>query len=524
MPTRFRLNLEPLEQRYVLASAMFADGVVWIEGTDGRDTIAIQQIYDELIVEGADFRISASLVARIEASLHDHHDTIQNHSSIPLHAFGGDGNDTLRGGYGDDVLNGGAGFDRLTGGYGDDILEGGDASMDELDGGPGNDQLEGYTDIDYIRVIGQSLELKGTNGNDRILLSKSEDVLYLNNRPFRWLQPSIRILALSGNDLIVNATDIPLAVFGGEGNDRVVGGLADDTLYGDQGNDFLFGHHGNDSLIGFTGDDKIFGGSGDDHLDGGDGNDVINGGSGMDRFVFSTPSSFGDRKLLNDPDTRNILDFTKTTVSIAVDLSLAVATVIDEYRVMHSRAGGFEKIYGGKGDDIIRGSDFPEMIDGGDGNDYIYGNAGSDELYGSGGSDVVYGGAGNDVIRTGEGDNRAFGEAGNDLIYALNGNDELRGGDGDDEIYGHGGADFIDGGAGDDQLWGEGPEAYSGQGIAPQFIGPFADIMLGGDGDDYLAGGFGDDALTGGAGQDAIFGHDGYDIVTSDEDDEIVAP
>ncbi|WP_159997272.1 hypothetical protein [Roseomonas sp. 18066] len=54
--------------------------------------------------------------------------------------FGEDGNDTLVGGLGTDVLDGGAGDDKLSGGDDADILTGG-AGNDTMDGGPGEDTL-----------------------------------------------------------------------------------------------------------------------------------------------------------------------------------------------------------------------------------------------------------------------------------------------------------------------------------------------------------------------------------------------
>ncbi|NES43863.1 calcium-binding protein [Moorena sp. SIO2C4] len=61
---------------------------------------------------------------------------------LPLVAIGGNGNDTLIGGAGDDLLRGDAGNDYLVGGDGDDNLLG-DAGDDTLIGGNGNDNLVG---------------------------------------------------------------------------------------------------------------------------------------------------------------------------------------------------------------------------------------------------------------------------------------------------------------------------------------------------------------------------------------------
>ena len=61
--------------------------------------------------------------------------------------LGGDGNDKLDGGKGDDVLSAGKGDDRLDGGSGRDILIGG-IGADKLDGGSGDDILVAGPTVD----------------------------------------------------------------------------------------------------------------------------------------------------------------------------------------------------------------------------------------------------------------------------------------------------------------------------------------------------------------------------------------
>nr|BFE66840.1 hypothetical protein GCM10020092_001410 [Actinoplanes digitatis] len=60
---------------------------------------------------------------------------------------GGPGNDTLRGGAGADYLFGGPGTDHLFGEAGDDFLDGGDedSAAEQLDGGPDTDGCELWT-------------------------------------------------------------------------------------------------------------------------------------------------------------------------------------------------------------------------------------------------------------------------------------------------------------------------------------------------------------------------------------------
>ncbi|MFL6663818.1 MAG: calcium-binding protein [Rhizobacter sp.] len=83
---------------------------------------------------------------------------------------------------------------------------------------------------------------------------------------------------------------------------------------------------------------------------------------------------------------------------------------------------------------------------------------------------TVYGGSGNDYLRGAEGNDHIFGGAGDDIIIGQFGNNVLSGGDGNDKIWGDG---TLFGGKGNDEL-----RALWGQ----------ADILMGGDGDDLLVG------------------------------------
>jgi hypothetical protein len=72
---------------------------------------------------------------------------------------GGEGDDGMYGGYGDDTLNGGTGDDSMYGGPGDDTLDGGDGDdvmkagygADHVDGGAGSDELWGGNEIFFFR-------------------------------------------------------------------------------------------------------------------------------------------------------------------------------------------------------------------------------------------------------------------------------------------------------------------------------------------------------------------------------------
>ncbi|PLS20364.1 hypothetical protein C0U40_17155 [Amylibacter cionae] len=153
-------------------------------------------------------------------------------------------------------------------------------------------------------------------------------------------------------------------------------------------------------------------------------------------------------------------------------------------------------VFGGVGNDTIKGQNGADILDGDDDDDYIH--AGN-------GDDIVRGGSGNDELRGGHGDDRVTGGDGDDEIHGGTGKDRIYGGDGDDDIYGGYGKDRIQGGDGDDIIAG----GYGGDDILG---GDGADSIRGGRGRDTIKGGDGDDIIAGGAHDDTLFGGDGYDV------------
>ncbi len=87
---------------------------------------------------------------------------------------GGDGNDGIQTGAGNDILCGKGGSDSLTAGAGDDFLDGGavgdtlrgEAGADVLIGGAGADNLTGGTEADVFRYL--SLADSPSAGRDSI--------------------------------------------------------------------------------------------------------------------------------------------------------------------------------------------------------------------------------------------------------------------------------------------------------------------------------------------------------------------
>ncbi|GAB2850514.1 calcium-binding protein [Lentzea nigeriaca] len=99
-------------------------------------------------------RVQCAQVQKIVIYLGDRDDTVFYDSAVPSEQHGGDGDDSLHGGSGPDVLMGGEGDDTITGGPSADKLYGGngDDVLDEspadgggnfLQGGYGNDKIDG---------------------------------------------------------------------------------------------------------------------------------------------------------------------------------------------------------------------------------------------------------------------------------------------------------------------------------------------------------------------------------------------
>jgi Ca2+-binding RTX toxin-like protein len=373
--------------------------------------------------------------------------------------IGGPGNDTMRGGDGDDHVDGGVGNDDLRGGDGADSVAGGDGNDrldfpnptsqtdetggdDHLDGGPGDDQLNGGPPADRQ----SSDALDGGPGIDMADYSERT--------------ASVKI------DLDGRADDGQTNESDNVGTDveNVIGGSNDDTLTGSGAANFLDGRNG---------DDRISGGAGDDVLDGGannPGSDTLTGGDGRD--------------------------------------------------ALDGRAGD-DSLDGGNGDDVLSGSGGTDKLDGDIGNDSLEGGAGGDALDGGPGNDTVNG-AEADLIGA-DGSDDLAGGAGMDLLLGDDGNDTLDGGPGPDRISGGDGRDTVDYENRSnhvtvslDGIANDG-EANEGDNVLPNVesvLGGTVGDDLSGDGDpNRLDGGPGEDLLIGNAGADILQGGNAPDVI-----------
>lgn len=157
------------------------------------------------------------------------------------------------GGSGDDLIRGNGASNALRGGGGNDLLQG-LGGADKLQGGAGNDTLLGHRGADMLR---------GQQGNDRLAGQSGDDHLY-----------------------------------GQRGRDR---------LQGHAGDDVLFGGGRRDTLNGGAGQDTLDGGAGNDRLLGRSGADVFVFSAGTDRVVDFAPQD-GDQIRLSGRDIRDFDD------------------------------------------------------------------------------------------------------------------------------------------------------------------------------------------------------------------------
>ena len=103
-----------------------------------------------------------------------------------------------------------------------------------------------------------------------------------------------------------------------------------------------------------------------------------------------------------------------------------------------------DRLFGGRGNDTLRGGDGFDRIHGGPGQDTSEGNGGNDVMSGGLGPDTQNGGPGDDRILANRGQDTTSGGAGNDILFALARRDvrgpndllgdTVRGEDGDDNI------------------------------------------------------------------------------------------
>ena len=400
------------------------------------------------------------------------------------------GDDTIVGGYQDDILDGGAGNDQSQdlGGY----------DTYRFGVGDGQDTIaDTYGRIQFKPGIGQNDVSFSRDGNDLIAtVDASGDSVRVKD----WLNNWQRIdrfdfdngAQLSFNDVlaILNVSEGAEVLFGSPGDDMLAGTEKDSTLYGRVGNDVLAGGAGSDQLFGEAGDDTLDGGADRDWLYGGDGNNtyIVAPGMGLDNSMGTGISVANDTVVfasgirpedvsvqLGDESWSGLagdVGFTNLVIGIGGNDALIVRsanwddlgrgaiqsfrfdngtewTLADVMALADGGKMGWQERYWGDSTNIVGSQADDDIYDYTGQSVTVRARGNDDNIYLAAGNDIVSAGTGNDNVYAGQGDDLIAGEAGDDSISASDGDDVIvfNYGDGNDTLRASGGTDTLSFGA-----------------------------------------------------------------------------
>lgn len=204
---------------------------------NGDDDVQVTQRSDDKLdvsINGKAFELTLAAGQELAVRTADGHDVVHAAPNVRV-------NMTVDGGDGDDNIVTGAGQDRV-------------------DGGLGNDNIITGAGKDYAF---------GNTGDDRIATGADDDVVYGGD----------------GQDRLI----------GGDGRDFIDGGKGNDAIDGGLGNDILSGGLGDDTVRGGEGNDRVYIGPGADSIQNSAGSDVVYGQQDANT-VTAAPGASNDRR------------------------------------------------------------------------------------------------------------------------------------------------------------------------------------------------------------------------------------
>jgi len=334
--------------------------------------------------------VPAAGVQSIEIGTYGGHDFVWPVFGVgqSLKIDGGEGNDWLVGGSGNDTITDLAGNNRVYSGSGNDVVTTGpgrdriwtDGGDDTVSAGDGNNEIHTDGGNDVVTAGVGSDEIWSGEGNDSVTDAGGHNTIYTEGG-----DDLISLPALSGNDV----------VFAGTGNDTVIDGGGDNCINTDGGNDTVTSGGGKDTIDAGSGNDVVRAGGGNDTLDGGDGhdillggdgNDTLNGGDGMDLAI----GGIGADKIIGNAE-QDILIAGYTSFDAN---DLALAAILTEWTSGRSLSQRIYNLSQGTAASGLDGSKFSYRANG---TTYLIGNDGAtqtvfndndvDTLTGSSGSD-----------------------------------------------------------------------------------------------------------------------------------------
>jgi len=401
--------VENLESRRLLAvTALHFHGALQVWGDSGNNGISVEKSGSNLLVKAYISGAYSTIYTAPDADVSIIYiqgfaglDTISVNNNVTdkVVAYGGAGNDYIKGGGGQnelwghgnapsipgsdpasddssaDYILGGTGYNILRGQKGNDTLfsqmDGSttDANYDIMRGDDGNDTFYvngkgtgiayafGGAGNDTVRPqnTNQKAYFYGDAGYDTVDFGDFGQSVYAKINTSAFSGPrnntAARKQVIVNNFEVIKATNFDDYLSGSDGANTLFGVGGKDKIYGNGGADLLFGGAQDDEIFGGNGNDSLFGEAGNDTLSGENDNDLVSGGNGLDAIYggANNDTLYGD----NDSDA----------------------------------------IYGGTGSDVLTGgagADFFNSHDGTVLNDVIYG--GNQDGSGNGGGvlDVGY--------------------------------------------------------------------------------------------------------------------------------------
>ncbi|MBC7377662.1 MAG: putative Ig domain-containing protein, partial [Burkholderiaceae bacterium] len=277
----------------------------------------------------------------------------------PPPMVGTQGNDTLYGGAGQNLIQGLGGDDYLVGGSGDDVLQGGEG-VDTVEGEGGDDTLSGgqymrggsghntyiVFDEDTLRALvipdvaaGDTLVISGGLRPEDIAVTReySSATLILEDRrtgrqvvladqeayDYQTGPRITQIEFLADPAMRWTADDLHRMANTGDANDNIMKGFegSSNVMEGGGGNDVLYGYEFNDTLDGGAGNDLLEGGAGDDTYLFGSGSDCIKDDVGTNVIQLAAGISQSDLRLFRTGQTADGKMSVNDSLVLAVDKS-----------------------------------------------------------------------------------------------------------------------------------------------------------------------------------------------------------
>lgn len=344
----------------------------------------------------------------------------------------------------------------------------------------GNDTINGSAGDDVIYYTQGGDKINGGNGNDWMDFSSSSYLINIDLSTSKYIISPYTGAIVSSIDNIEN-------IIGSDYNDAITGNFANNTFIGGKGNDDINGGAGMDTasyakskgitvnlstgmatekygtyyfneytdsltsienIIGSSFADAITGNSLNNIFTGGAGNDTLDGGAGVDTASYSTAYQGVKVNLTTGSATGH-----------GTDTLLNIENVIgSSYADALTGNSGANSLLGGAGNDILTGGAGNDILNGGAGTDWAYYNTAVSAVSASLATTAVQitGGAGSDTLMDIEnllgsqyGDTLT-GSAAANILSGGAGNDVLNGGAGNDTLIGGAGKDALTGGAGAD--------------------------------------------------------------------------